>query len=174
MATTLPCLSPTMRLFLYSSADDDRQWVHWKLVPQLEKQYAFCLCIHHRDFMAGRDIADNIELPIQQSRKVLVIMSPNFLISRWCSEEVEMTNNLDPTKLIVIMYKDVLLVHSPIPPLMQHLLENRTYIKWYEEAQGQSLFWKKTRKALYNKHMMYSQHDQPVVLSSSEQMLLKL
>ena len=68
---------------LYSSVDDDRLWVHFKLVQELEKLYGFRLCIHHRDFLAGCDILDNIEQAIRSSRKVLVIMSENFLRSDW-------------------------------------------------------------------------------------------
>ena len=63
---------------LYSSIDDDRLFVHFKLVHELEKVYGFLLCIHHRDFLAGCDILDNIEQAIRSSRKVLVIMSENF------------------------------------------------------------------------------------------------
>ena len=46
---------------LYSSVDDDHLWVHYKLLPELEKIYGFRLCIHHRNFPGGVDIIDNIQ-----------------------------------------------------------------------------------------------------------------
>ena len=93
---------------LYSSVDDDRLWVHYKLLTELENVYGFRLCIHHRNFPAGVDIIDNIAQAIRTSRKVLVVMSPNFIRSDCCIEEVQMTRALDRNKMIVIMYKDVL------------------------------------------------------------------
>ena len=134
---------------LYSSIKADRLWVHYKLVPELETVYGFRLCIHHRDFPAGFDIVDNIQAAIRSSRKVLVIMSENFVNSDWCVEEVQMTRSVDRSKLIVIMYSDVSAVRTPT--VIQQLLETRTYIEWAEDAQAQVLFWKKLRKALYTK-----------------------
>ena len=140
---------------LYSSVDADRLWVHYKLVPELEKVYGFRLCIHHRNFPAGFDIVDNIAAAIRSSRKVLVIMSKKFVESGWCVEEVKMTRSIDRNKLIVIMYSDVSAVR--LPPVIELLLETRTYIEWEENAQAQELFWKKVRKALYTKTKLQEQ-----------------
>ena len=98
---------------LYSSVDVDRLWVHYKLVPELETVYGFRLCIHHRNFPAGFDIVDNIQAAIRSSRKVLVVMSENFVNSDWCVEEVQMTRSVDHSKFIVIMYSDVSAVRTP-------------------------------------------------------------
>ena len=141
---------------LYSSIEADRLFVHFKLVSELEKNFGFRLCIHHRDFLGGCDIADCIEQAIRTSRKVLVIMSENFLRSEWCIEEVHMTSSIDRKKFIVIMYKDVLLSDAPIPPVVQHLLTSKTYIEWAEAPEAQELFWKKLRRALYSKQKVSS------------------
>ena len=106
---------------LYSSVDSDRLWVHYKLVPKLENVYGFRLCIHHRDFPAGFDIIDNIKAAIHSSRKVLVVMSKNFVKSDWCVDEVQMTKSIDHRKFIVIMYSDVSAVCTPT--VVQRLLE---------------------------------------------------
>ena len=87
-----------------------------KLVPKLENVYGFRLCIHHRDFLVGADIVDNIEQSILRSRKVIVVMSENCLRSQWCMDEIQMTWNVDRKKFVVIMYKDVLLSNVHIPP----------------------------------------------------------
>ena len=157
---------------LYSSIEADRQFVQFKLVSELEKNFGFRLCIHHRDFLAGCAIVESIEQAIRTSRKVLVIMSENFLRSDWCIEEVHMTSSIDRNKFIVIMYKDVLLSGAPIPRVVQHLLTSRTYIEWAEAAAAQELFWKKLRRALYSKQRVVTDQAQPTDLGNEESYLL--
>ncbi len=67
-----------------SQEEEERKWVHLTLAPKLEQEYGFKLCMHHRDFMPGNDIADNIVESIHDSNKVLLILSPTFLESHWC------------------------------------------------------------------------------------------
>ena len=140
----------------YSSADGDRQWVHFKLVKELEEKYGFRLCVHQRDFRVGLPIVDNITKAIQSSRKVLVVMSENFLKSDWCIEEIHMTSSVDRNKFVIIMYKSITFSNVEIPAVVQHLLDSRTYTEWNEEPEAESLFWKKLRKALYTKQMASS------------------
>ena len=135
---------------VYSSVDEDRLWVHYKLVDKLEKEYGFRLCVEHRDFLGGVDKLDNIEKAIHSSRKVVVVLSEKLLEDPWCVDAVQMTMNVNRNKLIVILYKDVLL--SGVPNVIQHLLENKGSISWTEEpAPAQKLFWKKLTRALHSK-----------------------
>ena len=135
---------------VYSDIPDDRHWVHYKLVNELEKDYGFRLCVEHRDFHPGIDQLDNIENAIRSSRKVLVVLSENLLQGQWCVDSVKMALNVDHNKLIVIMYKNVLL--SGVPNVIQHMLESKGSISWIEEpALAQKLFWKKLTRALYIK-----------------------
>ena len=157
---------------LYSSIPDDRLWVHFKLVSELENTFGFRLCIHHRDFLAGCAIVNSIEQAIRTSRKVLVIISENFLRSQWCIEEVHMTSSIDRNKFIVIMYKDVLLSGAPIPPVVQHLLTSRTYIEWAEPPEAQELFWKKLRRALYSQQRVVPDQAQATDWGDEESYLL--
>ena len=140
----------------YSSADGDRQWVHFKLVKELEEKYGFRLCVHQRDFRVGLPIVDNITKAIQSSRKVLVVMSENFLKSDWCIEEIHMTSSVNRNKFVIIMYKGITFSNVEIPAVVQHLLDSRTYTEWNEEPEAEALFWKKLRKALYTKQMASS------------------
>ena len=133
----------------YSNADEDRTWVHFTLVPELEQKYGFKLCIHHRDFIGGWDIADNIKDAIVKSRKVIAIMSPDFIKSKWCSREIQMTDTVDSHKLIFVMYKDISLVMDSISPHISMLLDERTYIEYGHEPNAMKLFWKKIVKAIY-------------------------
>ena len=156
---------------LYSSIDADRLWVHYKLRSELENVFGFRLCIHHRDFPPGLDIIDNIEDAIHSSRKVLVIMSENFVNSDWCIEEVNMTMSVDRSKFIVIMYSDVMLAPVRIPTVIRWLLETRTYIEWAEDAQAQELFWKKLRRALYTKNRVTRPEESQANVESDSQVI---
>jgi toll-like receptor 13 len=162
---------------LYSSVDDDRQWVHLKLVPDLEDVYGFRLCIHHRDFLGGCDIMNTIDRAIRSSRKVIVVMSENFLKSDWCVEEFSMTAAIARRKLVVVMYKDVMLANVHIPPVVRQSLESTTYIEWHEHKEAQQLFWKRLRRALHSKQQptpSRQSRDQQLQQQSLDQGLLLL
>ena len=137
---------------VYSSMDEGRLWVHYKLVDKLEKDYGFRLCVEQRDFPGGIDTLVNIERAVFSSRKVLVVLSENLLQGPLCIDSIQMTLNADHNKIIVIMYKDVLLSRSGVPSAVQQILENKASISWTEEpAPAQKLFWKKLTRALYRK-----------------------
>ncbi|CAI9715649.1 toll-like receptor 4 [Octopus vulgaris] len=82
------------REYLYdafvSYAEEDRGCVVEYLIPELEEKDTFKLNIHHRDFPAGKQIAENILFAIQSSRKCLILLSRNFLASEWCMFEYNM------------------------------------------------------------------------------------
>ena len=46
-------------------------------------------CIHSRDFIVGKAIIENIADSVYNSRKVLAIISHNYLSSHFCREELE-------------------------------------------------------------------------------------
>ncbi len=76
----------------YSSHGEERPWVHTTLREELEGEHGLKLCMYHRDFKVGRDLADTIVEGINSSSKILLILSPNFLNSCWCEFEVRMAN----------------------------------------------------------------------------------
>ena len=158
-----------MLLFCTAVLTPDRLWVHYKLVSELENVYGFRLCVHHRDFLGGLPIVDNIEDAIRCSRKVIVIMSENFVNSDWCVEEVHMTMSVDRSKFVVIMYSDVSAVRTPT--VIRRLLETTTYIEWAEDAKAQELFWKKLRKALYTKNRVIRQQESPANIESDSHVI---
>ncbi|XP_071177932.1 toll-like receptor 2 [Mytilus edulis] len=55
------------------------------------KPKGFELCLHHKDFLAGVPIAECIVKAINSSRKVVFIITKDFLESSWGSYEIEMT-----------------------------------------------------------------------------------
>lgn len=71
----------------YSSTDD--QWAH-SIISQLEF-HGLRVCYHERDFLAGRTVLENMSECIQGSQKVLLILSQEFVRSRWCLLEANMS-----------------------------------------------------------------------------------
>ncbi|XP_034091953.1 uncharacterized protein LOC117559345 [Gymnodraco acuticeps] len=71
----------------YSSTD--YQWTHC-LIDQLEA-CGLQVCYHDRDFLPGRTVLENMSDCIQESQKVLLVLSPEFVRSRWCLLEANMS-----------------------------------------------------------------------------------
>ncbi|XP_034541056.1 uncharacterized protein LOC117814054 [Notolabrus celidotus] len=71
----------------YSSTD--YQWTH-SLIEQLES-CSLQVCYHERDFTPGRTVLENMSDCIQESQKVLLVLSPEFVRSRWCLLEANMS-----------------------------------------------------------------------------------
>ncbi len=135
-----------------SQDEEERKWVHLTLTPKLEDEYGFKLCVHHRDFMPGYDIADNIVEAIQNSNKVLVILSPTFLESDWCHFEVRMAREKlirdRRDSLVLVIYKPLDVPGVRLPRKLIRILERKTYVEWTMNNAGQDLFWEKLSRAL--------------------------
>ena len=64
-------------------------WVKKELIPLVEK-HKLNYCIHHRDFEIGMPLVDNMAESVYTSRKVLAVMSHNYLSSKFGRGELEM------------------------------------------------------------------------------------
>ncbi|XP_020516477.1 uncharacterized protein [Labrus bergylta] len=71
----------------YSSTDYER--TH-SLIDQLE-ECGLQVCYHERDFIPGRTVLENMSDCIQESQKVLLVLSSEFVRSRWCLLEANMS-----------------------------------------------------------------------------------
>ncbi|XP_056272153.1 uncharacterized protein LOC130194950 [Pseudoliparis swirei] len=71
----------------YSSTDS--RWTH-SLIDQLES-CGLQVCYHDRDFTPGRTVLENMSDCIQESQKVLLVLSQEFVRSRWCLLEANMS-----------------------------------------------------------------------------------
>ncbi|XP_061629510.1 uncharacterized protein LOC133478023 isoform X2 [Phyllopteryx taeniolatus] len=78
----------TFHVFIsYSSTD--YQWTH-SLISTLES-HGLRVGYHERDFTAGRTVLENMSECIQESQKVLLVLSSEFVRSRWCLLEANMS-----------------------------------------------------------------------------------
>ncbi|XP_066288542.1 uncharacterized protein [Branchiostoma lanceolatum] len=72
-----------------SANQRDFSWVN-EWVQQLESPpHNLRICVHHRDFKSGVPISHNIDWAVANSRKILIVLSQNFLSSNWCKVELK-------------------------------------------------------------------------------------
>ncbi|XP_061165590.1 toll-like receptor 4 [Saccostrea echinata] len=118
-----------------SYSDEDRLFVI-DLVKHLEKEFNLRLCIHHRDFIPGTGIADNITNAIHNSRKTFCIMTSHFLDSYWCMFELNMarmeaiySRNGENVLFLVALEKGVM---KNLPLAFMDLIESKSYLEFPE------------------------------------------
>uniref|UniRef100_A0A3Q3FNM8 Toll-like receptor 22 n=1 Tax=Labrus bergylta TaxID=56723 RepID=A0A3Q3FNM8_9LABR len=130
----------------------DEPWVISELLPKLENEQGWRLCLHHRDFEPGKPIMDNIADAIYGSRKTICVISQRYLESEWCSREMTLASFrlFDEQKDVLIL---VFLEEIPTAQLspyyrMRKLLKRQTYLSWPRAEENTNLFWEKLRQAL--------------------------
>ncbi|XP_061166735.1 toll-like receptor 4 [Saccostrea echinata] len=116
-----------------SYADEDRRFVI-KLVEKVEKEYNIKLCIHHRDFIPGTGIMDNITNAIHCSRRTVCVMTTHFLKSYWCMYELNMarmeaiySRNGNNVLFLIVLDKNIL---KRIPLHLMDLVDSKSYMEY--------------------------------------------
>ncbi|XP_054266773.1 protein toll-like [Macrosteles quadrilineatus] len=116
-----------------SYANEDHDFVVQKLVPFLEGEKSFKLCLHYRDWVPGDGIQEQILKSVQSSRRTIVVLSPNFLNSVWGTVEFKTAHaealKTGTSKVIVIVYEDVG-SSADLDEGLKGYLQMNTYLKW--------------------------------------------
>ncbi|XP_038580255.1 toll-like receptor 13 [Micropterus salmoides] len=130
----------------------DEAWVYREMLPVLEGEQGWRLCLHHRDFQPGKPIMDNITDAIYGSRKTVCVISQRYLQSEWCSREIQMASFrlFDKHKDVLIL---LFLEEIPAQQLspyyrMRKLVKGRTYLSWPQAGQHKGVFWQNVSRAL--------------------------
>ncbi|TSW48786.1 Toll-like receptor 4 [Bagarius yarrelli] len=137
---------------IYSSKDES--WVIDELVEKLENGTPpIQLCLHVRDFEAGKAITSNIiDEGIMGSRKIIVVVSKHFIESSWCRFEFEVAQSWllmqRNANIIIIILEDVEEEKSKKVFGLHKHLKNNTYLKWSENPINNLRFWIRLRKAV--------------------------
>ena len=141
---------------------DDIVWVRHSLLKALEEppsgstrtarenQRYFRLCLHHRDFLPGTPIEENIVESINKSRKIILVLSTSFVTSGWCDFELQMARMRCFDKgrdlIVVVMLEPV--AASAMSKTLRALIRRTTYIEWPFSPRHRTNFWDKVRHAL--------------------------
>ncbi|XP_063067942.1 toll-like receptor 13 [Engraulis encrasicolus] len=132
----------------------DEHWVTGTLLPKLEGEQGWRLCLHHRDFQPGKFIVDNIIDGIYGSRKTICVISQHYLESEWCSREVQVASFrlFDEKKdvLILVFLEDIPEYRLSAHYRIRSLVRKRTYLRWPKAGEDTRVFWEKLRLALEN------------------------
>lgn len=91
----------------YSLAD--QKWVWERLLPRLEMA-ELKVIIDERDFQPGAPILDERARAVQQSRKTVLVLSPDYRASEWSQFESLLVQTLDPG---AVKRRLVPVVHRP-------------------------------------------------------------
>ncbi|XP_044146552.1 uncharacterized protein LOC122934941 [Bufo gargarizans] len=138
---SVPKLTGTDMYHIFISfSGADSLWVH-QLIRKLEATFPnLIICTHDRDFTAGKTIIENMTECIQSSQKIIMVMSPDFVHSRWCLFEANLSMFQDCMSHKVIV--PVMLKPCPMPLYLSHL----TYL----EVEDEQFFEKLCNRLLRN------------------------
>ncbi|CAC5395975.1 unnamed protein product [Mytilus coruscus] len=134
----------------------DYKWVCGPLSSFLEKEKEQSLCLHHRDFLPGNLIADNIVEAVSQSRKIILVISETFLKSSWCEFELDMARmqmfQKSRDMLIVVLIQNI--PAKSMPKSLLRIWNKVTCLEAYDSElligndNFEHLFWKRLYEAV--------------------------
>ncbi|XP_077977196.1 uncharacterized protein LOC144432791 [Glandiceps talaboti] len=128
----------------------DSKWVYDNLLPTLEdKPPHLNLCIAERDFRGGRYILTNISDAVMTSRKVVFLISNNFVKSRWCERELQHANqhilndNVKDNKMLFVLLEEV--DENDMSELVKFNINTKTFCEWPHSNNRRKIevFWTK-------------------------------
>ncbi len=122
---------------------EDISFVKHELLTRLESfaDPPYKILIHHRDFVIGDWIANNIINAIAESKRTIIVLSQNFVNSQWCQFEFSQAHfrlmHDQSCKMIVIALEDPMTFHN-VPKVVKRYIKTGAYIRRYDKR-----FWKK-------------------------------
>ena len=127
-----------------SYANENYQFVTGELFEKLEAA-GLSLCLHQKDFLPGSYIAENILQAIRKSRMTVIILTNEFLQSKWCMYEFNMARmeNIysrgDENIIFVVKFGEFDITRAS--PELQACLESESYLSYPEDVDERPYFW---------------------------------
>ncbi|XP_077682600.1 interleukin-1 receptor accessory protein isoform X2 [Eretmochelys imbricata] len=134
----------------YARNAEEEEFVLLTLRGVLENEFGYKLCIFDRDSLPGGNITEAVFDFIQRSRRMIVVLSPDYLTEKSISLlEFKLgivCQNANSTKLIVVEYRPLQVTH---PGILQ-LKESVSFVTWDGDKSkpSGSKFWKALHLAL--------------------------
>ena len=132
---------------------EDSSWVNEELIPHLENDsdyQSIRLCVHERDFLLGANIIDNIWSKMEESRKVILVISRNFTRSNYCKYEIDLARMLSVEKarnlIVPVMLEDVRM--EDMSDSLRWIVRRLTYIEWPQWEPDREEFWQRLRETI--------------------------
>lgn len=117
-----------------------------EILPRvLEKHFGYKLCIFERDVMPGRAVVDEIHSLIEKSRRLIILLSKNYMSSEVRYElESGLHEALVERKIKVILIKFTSVSDFTFLPQSLELLKSHRVLKWKADKSlsYNSRFWK--------------------------------
>ena len=127
------------------------------MMPKLEDEHGFKLCVHERDFELGKEIRENITMAVNSSRRTTVVLTPEYAKSfRRNVEYLEATVkafNDRANYIMVVLLKEV--EHKNLNSILKLYFETNTYVSILD-----NWLWKK---------MVYAMPRLPIALLKAQQ-----
>lgn len=122
-------------------ATEDSHFVKDVLVPLLEPNYR--LCIYYRDFPLGEDIAESILSVIEKSARVIIVLSENFLESRWGTFEFRRAHHhvmQTENKKLIIILMDEKILKQKLDLTLRSIMYSKAYLQVGDRLFNEKLF----------------------------------
>ena len=120
-------------------------------LPASRETTSYKLCCHHRDFMIGMHIIDNITEAFDKSRTTLIAMSNAALCGNWWQLELQMavqTAVARRTSSLLFVFLEPL-EGRLVTPQLRRILNTYTCKRWYPgDVHKQQEFWKDLKIAM--------------------------
>ena len=132
-----------------SYSGHDHGWVWSTLREQLEThEPPYKLCIHDRDFLVGAPIQENILNSVHLSKRMIMVLSRNFIRSEWCLLEFRAAHRrvLEErmSYLIIVLLED--LKTEELDSEIQLYMRSNTYLSVKNKWFWQKLFYAMPQK----------------------------
>uniref|UniRef100_A0A8C0GJA0 Interleukin 1 receptor like 1 n=1 Tax=Chelonoidis abingdonii TaxID=106734 RepID=A0A8C0GJA0_CHEAB len=135
-------------------------FVHQILPDVLENKHGYKLCIYGRDMLPGEDAANALEIRIQKSRRLIIILTPQLI---QCEEfgyehQIALYNALIQNNIKVILLEmETIGNYEGLQESLRYIIKQQGTIKWKEKYKecphaSNSKFWKLVRYHMPLRH----------------------
>ena len=107
-------------------------------------------CIHERDFRYGEQIIGNIWRSLEESRKVILVISRGFTDSQYCNYEMNLASMMGVEQGRNMFVPIILggLELDKMSGTLRSIVRSLTYAEWSQSPAEQAEFWQKLRCSL--------------------------